>query len=230
MRWKEVEERRKKQNEVKRKEEEKRKTEEAKREEKRKLQEEETRREQERLRVEEEKRRAEVERERHAREVAAKEELAHRIAVAAEEERCRKRDSQRWGYKPWTPDAALERFHIIMAEFSAAKYTPMEPVTTQSIPWPTLLKPDTFTFEAITWENVEAFLRHMKSQVQLMFHPDRWCSRNILSAIVDTKVQEALKDAGGVVSQAVNQWIDKNGGGKRGGCAPISFKFAIICL
>lgn len=203
--------------EEKRKEEEKRRQEEARREEERRLREEEKRRQ------EEERRRAEAERERQVKEAVEKEEQARKGAATAEDERCRKRDTQRWGSKPWTPDTALERFHVVMTEFLAARYSPMEPVTRRSIPWPILHSPDKFTFEEVTWENVERFLKHLKKvsasdlgehtkllkKVQTMFHPDRWSSRNILQTVGDGDLEEALRKAGKIVSQAVNQWIDK---------------------
>jgi hypothetical protein len=214
-----VEEARRKMEEFERKEAaeaERRREEEKKRQERKQQQEEEKRREAERQR------KAEEEKKRKANEKAEQQKRAHEEATAAEEERCRKRDTKNWGKVPWTPDAALNRFNFVEREFTSTNYSMARPITFGSIPWPVLENPTTLTLEDLNWESVESFLRHTKKayagqdsaayakflkQIQLMFHPDRWRSRNLLQAVMDAKLREGLEKGGKIVSQAVNQWI-----------------------
>lgn len=141
-------------------------------------------------------------------------------ATITEVKRCQERDMRDWGAYPWTPKLALDRFHAVSNEFLTAVYTEKQPLTVGSVPWPVLHSPHDITLEKITWGNVEGFLRHAKSaygadvggytklvkQIQQMFHPDKWRSRNLFASVMKVELRKSLRDAGNVVSQAVNQW------------------------
>lgn len=182
--------------------------------------------EEEKQRQEEMHRQGEEERQRKAQEKAEQETRAREAATAVEEERCRQRDAKYWGKEKWTSDAALKRFHVVTEEFTSTKYSVGRPITLRSIPWPVLDNPSKFTLEGLNWKNVEDFLRHARrfyaggdsakyakllKDIQLMFHPDKWSSRNLLLTVIDAGLQDDLRQAGKIVSQAVNQWIHETG-------------------
>ncbi|KAI0699249.1 hypothetical protein BC835DRAFT_584725 [Cytidiella melzeri] len=182
---------------------------------------------QERQRKQEELRaREKIRLEREARERAA--ELERRRQLQQEEQERRKREQEReelrrktqqqqdrWSYGPWTTQRALERYKVLSEAFDAAQFTPENPITFLTVPWPVLHKPTKFTIEDVDWGAVEGFFKavrsHMRSQdynalvekSHRRFHPDRWRARRVLQSVQDDDLKACLEVAANTVAQAL---------------------------
>ena len=53
----------------------------------------------------------------------------------------------------WTNNDSVHRFEVVSQEFDEIKFSETQPLTFQSIPWPLLSSPNTFTFDDIEWGN-----------------------------------------------------------------------------
>lgn len=136
--------------------------------------------------------------ERVEREAAKREEARRREKEEmAQRERDKRQRQQRWNYGPWTEKRALERYKVLSETFDATKFSATEPLTADSVPWPVLQSPSTFSVEDVSWETVEKFFEVVKGHMRLQdykifvekshrrFHPDRWRSRSLLKSVLD---------------------------------------------
>ncbi|THG99110.1 hypothetical protein EW026_g3200 [Hermanssonia centrifuga] len=103
-----------------------------------------------------------------AQEAARKAELdrkeAYYQAAAKETTRCKLRDESRWvQHIPWNLHFGLARFKLASAEFDDIRFNETQPLTFESVPWPTLLSPYKVTLEDIDWQIVEAFFVKVSS-------------------------------------------------------------------
>lgn len=113
-------------------------------------------------------------------------------------ERERRTRHQHWDNGAWSPARAVERYKAIGAFFDKARFSRDEcPLTGIDIPWPTLRHPHINSARDMDWESVTHFFNSIKvgfrgqayndlvkTSLQ-RFHPDRWKSRNLYSAILD---------------------------------------------
>jgi hypothetical protein len=146
--------------------------------------------------------RAEAERREQARRVEREAEkhedaLRNEREEMAQRERDRRQRQQRWTYGPWTEKRALERYRALSETFDTTKFSASEPLTAESVPWPVLQSPATFSVEDVNWATVEKFFEvvkgHMRPQdyknfvekSHRRFHPDRWRSRSLLKGVID---------------------------------------------
>ncbi|KAF7315748.1 RING-type domain-containing protein [Mycena indigotica] len=160
-------------------------------------------------RVEQE-RRTRLEKERQK----AQEEEQKRAAQQREKER--KQRHARFSQGKWLPQRALEHYIVSSDTFDNAKFSDEDPIDFDSIPWPVLHPPFTFSVEDIGWAAVEAFFsearKHMRPQdfVNLVqkshrrFHPDRWRSRNLLKTVTSEAERECLEVATNTVAQVLS--------------------------
>jgi len=151
---------------------------------------------------------AELEKQRMEEEARLHEE--HEQAVKHEETRRRhaellkKLDRERelrheqWNSGPWTISRAIERYKSTCAFFDKAKFSDeILPLTFIDVPWPTLRHPSYNRPQDIDWQSTNEFFLAMQPSLRgqaykdflkqsfQRFHPDRWSSRNLYSAILD---------------------------------------------
>ncbi|EIM83012.1 uncharacterized protein STEHIDRAFT_171126 [Stereum hirsutum FP-91666 SS1] len=131
-----------------------------------------------------------------------------------QEERTRKRN-ERWARGPWTPQRALERYKAVCDTFDTTKFSSSEPLTFDTVPWPTLISPVTLTVEDVEWGTVEKFFESVRSHMACneykvlvekshrRFHPDRWSSRRLLHTVADETERSSLEVAANTVAQAL---------------------------
>ncbi|GJE92581.1 RNA recognition motif domain-containing protein [Phanerochaete sordida] len=167
---------------------------------------------------EEEERAAREKQEREEREAARYN--AYLAAAAAEEDRCRTRDIEKWNAAdPWRWDSksAIRRFQAVSCDFddTTQQFCETRPLTLGNIPWPVLRTPISVTFETIQWDAVEKFCDALKQDLPTAeyktavekahrrFHPDKWRSRGLLATVLDEDLRKRLEDAGNIVSQAL---------------------------
>lgn len=182
--------------------------------------------ERERKEREEAERRIREAREKEEREKReAQERIARYHAAAAKERaRCKLRDEARWKKHvliAWTPVRSIERFRIISDEFDDIKFGTTQPLTFESIPWPTLHSPYTVKFDNIDWQAVEDFFKKLRlttdaddyrtsvEKAHRRFHPDKWRSRGLLNTILEDDLREMVEKTGNVVAQALTPiWLE----------------------
>jgi len=165
---------------------------------------------------EEAERRAREKEEREREEREAQERLRlWKAATDKERARCRQRDKERWGTGAWTSKRSLERFKILVEEFESIKFSESQPLTCESIPWPSLADPMQFRIGDVNWSMVDSFFaavaalvppaeyRRLVEKIHRMFHPDRWRGRSILKTVMDEDLRESLEVAGNQVAQAM---------------------------
>ncbi|KAF7798254.1 hypothetical protein EIP86_009471 [Pleurotus ostreatoroseus] len=145
----------------------------------------------------------------------------YRSAVASEKMRCKLRDQAHWEQgSPWTPSKSIERFRLVSNEFDELKFSDTQPLTFESVPWPTLLSPYTLRPDDIDWQIVERFFEKLQLTVTVeeykilvekahrRFHPDKWRSKGLLNTILEGDVRDMIERAGNVVAQALTPiWL-----------------------
>ncbi|KAJ3557049.1 hypothetical protein NM688_g1689 [Phlebia brevispora] len=124
--------------------------------------------ERERLARQEEERKAREKREQKEREEdAARARLrAYYDAATREKHRCRTRDEALWRRTmPWNASKSVSRFKLVCKEFDEIKFSATQPLTFASVPWPTLHSPHEVTESDIEWQAVERFFQHLERVV-----------------------------------------------------------------
>lgn len=177
-----------------------------------------------RRRAEEEHRRQQEEDQRRRQEQADEQQKmkAWREATKREEIRCQKRDIHRWAWPKLTSSAppssyiCLERFIYVLEEFASTPFSETQPVTISSVPWPVLLTPRHITFDVLDETKIRAFFAYAKtvyspadykkllSKARVLFHPDKWRSRNLLKTIMKEGIRETMDRTVTIVSQTLN--------------------------
>lgn len=161
-------------------------------------------------------RRAAIEREQEElRRRLEKEKREHSQAQRREQEERKRQRNERWARGPWTPQRALERYKAVCDTFDTTKFSSSEPLTFDSVPWPTLISPVTLTIEDVEWATVENFFESVRSHMACneykvlvekshrRFHPDRWSSRRLLNTVADETERSSLEVAANTVAQAL---------------------------
>ncbi|KAL0945963.1 hypothetical protein HGRIS_012241 [Hohenbuehelia grisea] len=139
-------------------------------------------------------------------------------------ERERLQRQRRWAIGEWTNAQALERFRVLGETFSETKFSKMDPLRFDDVPWPILSRE--VGVESITWRATEDFFAVARQQMtrrdyrtlvrssQLRFHPDRWRSRRLLINISDDEERTILQQAANHVFQALDEiWTAMESGG-----------------
>ncbi|KAG5636456.1 hypothetical protein H0H81_007963 [Sphagnurus paluster] len=191
-----------------------------KKEERRKIrEEEEMRREEERRKGEERQRAEEQKRFQEERRLES-----WRNATEAERHRCRERDTKDWccGTGTWTQERAVHRFISLALNFETSNFSEERPLTFESVPWPTLHNPRQLRFQLIESSAIQVFLQKLQQiyrrrdttafehlplkKIQVIFHPDKWRSRNLFKSIEDDGERAAMESTVTAVSQAINAY------------------------
>ncbi|KAF9012323.1 hypothetical protein BDQ17DRAFT_1537204 [Cyathus striatus] len=135
--------------------------------------------------------------EKQAAELRRHEALMREQEAHARREKERHQRQKRWALGPWTTQRALEKYKVLCETFDNTKFSETEPLTIDTIPWPTLHSPTTFSVEDVDWTAVENFFEAVRSHMRPQdykdfvqsshrrFHPDRWRSRSLLKSILD---------------------------------------------
>lgn len=148
-------------------------------------------------------------------------------AAAKERGRCQNRDKafslNLWFN--WEHGMALQRFALVSAEFDNLKFCDAQPLTFESVPWPTLTAPNRLRLEDIDWNSVESFFsmaeKTVKDKVEYKslvekahrrFHPDKWKARRLLKTVLDDTLRGKLEEKGNAVAQALTPlWMKSKG-------------------
>lgn len=195
--------------------------------ERKRKQEEDLRRKEERAERERERQQREREREkqRRQREQQEQQEQWHREEEQRrrrrQQQQAREQEEERFSYGRWTPLRALERYKTLADAFDTAKFTAENPITFETIPWPVLHKPYTFTVAEVDWASVEEFFAAVRDHLRTAdykallekshrrFHPDRWRARRVLQSVQDNELRECLEVTANTVAQALTPlWSD----------------------
>ncbi|EJD03099.1 uncharacterized protein FOMMEDRAFT_146791 [Fomitiporia mediterranea MF3/22] len=158
--------------------------------------------------------------ERHAREKAA-DDVRSKRKHARE---AAQRDTRAWIAKGWTGRRALERYISLSDTFDALNFFKGDVIVFETVPWPVLMRPGSFSVEDIDWTAVETFFRQIRvylptpeyrklvEKSHKRFHPDRWRSRRVLISVEDEEEKECLEVAANTVAQALTPiWKDVTG-------------------
>ncbi|KAF9474220.1 hypothetical protein BDN70DRAFT_936821 [Pholiota conissans] len=121
-----------------------------------------------------------------------------------------------WNNGMWNSERAMERYRVIGAFFDKTRFTKDDrPLATIDIPWPSLRHPHVNSARDMDWESVTYFFNAIKEvsrgqafsdvvKISLQrFHPDRWRSRNLYSAIEDEDERNEVETAVSTVSKAI---------------------------
>lgn len=149
---------------------------------------------------------------------------AYEVASATERARCKRRDQLPWSQLvKWSSKHAVDRFKAVSLEFDEIKFSGVQPLTFESVPWPDLRDPNKLRFEHIDWSSVEKFFSEMRAlldaseykeivvKAHRRFHPDKWRARGLLSTVLDADLRSQLEAAGLVVSQSLTPlWRECN--------------------
>ncbi|GJE93691.1 hypothetical protein PsYK624_098510 [Phanerochaete sordida] len=141
---------------------------------------------------------------------------AYEAAAAKERARCKQRDQLSWSQRvAWTAKTAVERFKAVSREFDEIKFSDVQPLTFECIPWPDLRDPTKLRLERIDWTSVDSFFQEMRVVVDASeykelvvkaprrFHPDKWRARGLLNTVMDDALRQSLEAAGLAVSQSL---------------------------
>lgn len=158
--------------------------------------------------AEEKKQREEIKRREQEQIRLRKEEEARQLRQHLLEnfERERTTRHQRWNQGLWSSSRAIERYKAISLFFDKAKFSSAQsPLAHIDIPWPTLRHPSSNTARDMDWDSVTQFFNAVKVglrgqafndlvKVSLQrFHPDRWKSRNLYSAVIDDNEKNEIE-------------------------------------
>ncbi|TFK25738.1 hypothetical protein FA15DRAFT_755645 [Coprinopsis marcescibilis] len=166
-------------------------------------------------RVEED--RLKMERERQRLQHLEEEQRKRQEVLQQKEKMTRDREARRarWDSGKWTHRRAIERFMENSDYFEMTRFSADIPLYTEDVPWPTLLHPSAFSLEDVDWASVEEFFdvlkTHLRTQEYISvvekshrrFHPDRWRSRNLFKAVLDSAERNCMEVSSTTVSQAL---------------------------
>ena len=125
------------------------------------------------------------------------------------------RDARGWVARGWTARRALDRYTSLSDAFDTMNFAKGDVIVFETIPWPVLVRPGSFSVEDIDWTSVESFFRQVRAYVpgpdfrklversHRRFHPDRWRSRRVLSCVEEEEERECLEVAANTVAQAL---------------------------
>ena len=159
------------------------------------------------------------------------ERIAREQAAAQDNVRARRRRLREEVLRPfrsrsslWGHREALRRFNQLSEAFDRLNFHKGDIIIFETIPWPMLLKPGSFSVEHITWQEVERFFEVLRmnstsaefksavDRTHKRFHPDRWRSRRVLTCVEDEEERECLETAANVVAQALTPlWKEVTG-------------------
>lgn len=120
---------------------------------------------------------------------------------------------------------ALARYTSVCDSFDSTKFSSSEPLTFESVPWPTLISPMKLTIGDVQdWAAVEKFFETIRAHLKKhdyetllekslrRFHPDRWSARGLLKTVENGTERDNIEMAANTVSQALTPlWRDIKG-------------------
>ena len=137
-------------------------------------------------------------REEHEQAIKGEEKRRRRAELLEKLDRERELRHEQWNNGPWTISRAIERYKSACAFFDKARFSDETlPLAFIDVPWPTLRHPSYNKPQDVDWQSANEFFHAIQPSLRgqaykdflkqsfQRFHPDRWSSRNLYTAVLD---------------------------------------------